>query len=79
MDATPPPLDGELFDRRCRELGATTEVQRAALVGVDTATLHRFRKGEMGPRLTVARRFARRLGLSVDQLWPDATREEHAA
>lgn len=74
-----PPLNGELFDERCAELGATSEVQRAALVGVSTVTLHRFRKGEMGPRLAVARRFARRLSVSVDALWPDATSEETAA
>ncbi|MGW9196099.1 helix-turn-helix domain-containing protein [Micromonospora chersina] len=74
-----PPFNGELFDERCAELGATSEVQRAALVGVSIPTLHRFRKGEMGPRLTVARRFARRLNVSVDDLWPDTSRKEAGA
>lgn len=83
MDAIPP-FNGELFDRRCAELGATSEVQRAALVGTNVTTLHRFRKGDMGPRLSVARRFARRLSLSVDDLWSDVeesatTSQEHAA
>ncbi|MGC1214128.1 MAG: hypothetical protein WA890_23075 [Micromonospora sp.] len=73
-----PPFNGELFDKRCAELGVTSEVQRAALVDVSVTTLHRFRKGDMGPRLSVARRFANRLGVKVDDLWPD-TREEHAA
>lgn len=74
-----PPFNGELFDRRCAELGATSEVQRAALVEVSVTTLHRFRKGDMGPRLSVARRFASRLCVNVDDLWPAATDQEHAA
>lgn len=79
QDATDaiPRFNGELFDRRCAELGATTELQRAALVEVSVTTLHRFRKGDMGPRLQVARRFARRLEVSVDDLWPHD--EESAA
>lgn len=67
------PFNGELFDTRCEDLGATTEKDKAALVGVDVTTLHRFRKGSMSPRLVVARRFARRLGVSVDELWSEAS------
>lgn len=77
-----PPFAAVLFDRRCEQLGASTEREKAALVGVDVTTLHRFRKGDMGPRLQVARRFARRLSVSVDDLWPVAdgpTSQEHAA
>lgn len=74
-----PPFNGDLFDRRCAELGATSEVQRAALVDVSVTTLHRFRKGDMGPRLSVARRFASRLTVSVDDLWPATTDQEQAA
>lgn len=65
-------LDAELFDRRCEELNAATEEQKAALVGVNASTLWRFRQGEMGPRLEVARRFAKALDLTIDQLWPEA-------
>lgn len=65
-------LNAELFDRRCEDLGATTEPQRAALLGVNASTLWRFRKGEIGPRLEVARRFAQILGVTVDELWPEA-------
>lgn len=63
-------FNADLFERRCAELGAHTERDRAALVDVDVSTLHRFRTGEIGPRLAVARRFAKRLNLSVDDLWP---------
>lgn len=66
-----PLLNRDLFDRRCEELGATTEEQKAALVKVNPSTIHRFRKGEIGPRLEVARRIARALNVSVDDLWPD--------
>jgi DNA-binding XRE family transcriptional regulator len=71
MDAIPA-FNADLFDKRCEELGATTEQEKAALVGAAVSTLHRFRKGDMGPRLEVARRFARRLGVNVDDLWKDA-------
>lgn len=72
MDATPAVrLDSTLFDRRCDELGVTSEIDKARLVDVDTSTLHRFRKGEIGPRLEVARRFARALDVSVEDLWKD--------
>lgn len=72
MDAMPAiRLDAALFDQRCEALDVTSEVDKAALVGVDTSTLHRFRKGDIGPRLEVARRFARRLGVTVDDLWKD--------
>lgn len=65
-----PTFNADLFDARCEELGATTTEQKAALAGVDWTTIHRFRRGEMGPRLEVARRVASRLGVSVDDLWP---------
>lgn len=68
MDAIPI-LNGDLFDRRCEALGATTEEEKAALVRVAPSTIHRFRKGEMGPRLEVARRIARILNVQVDELW----------
>lgn len=62
-------LRSDLFDERCRDLGAETEVARAALVEVSRVTLHRFRKGEMAPRLEVAMRFANRLNMTVEELW----------
>lgn len=69
-DAISTAFNAELFESRCAERGATTNEQKAALVGVDWSTIHRFRKGEMGPRLEVARQMAERLGTTVDELFP---------
>jgi hypothetical protein len=68
------PLNSGLFDERCKAiLGEdTTEQAKADLVGSDPSTVHRFRKGEMSPRLVVARRWASVLGVSVDELWPQS-------
>lgn len=63
-------LNTDLFEQRCQALDLVTEEQKATHLGVNISTLHRFRKGEMGPRLEVARRFAQRLGVTVDELWP---------
>lgn len=70
-DATKTYFNATLFDERCAELGAINEDQRAALVGVDRTTLYRFRRGEMSPRLEVARRLARSIGVTTDDLWKE--------
>jgi DNA-binding XRE family transcriptional regulator len=67
-----PPFNSDLFNERCRALGATTEAERAALADVDPATLWRFRKGITLPNLRDARRFAQKVDLTVDDLWPAA-------
>jgi DNA-binding XRE family transcriptional regulator len=77
----PPPSDAisakssvfnrKLFDERCEALGATTTEQKANLAGVDWSTIHRFTEGDIGPRLEVARRMARRLGVEFAELWPE--------
>ena len=72
MDATAIRLNSDLFDRRAEALGATTEAEKAALVDLDPSTLWRFRRGQIGPRLEVARRMAERLEVTVDDLWPKA-------
>jgi DNA-binding XRE family transcriptional regulator len=64
-------FNSRLFDERCEALGASTVEQKAALVGVDWSTIHRFRKGAYSPRLEIARRIANALGVSVDELWTD--------
>jgi transcriptional regulator with XRE-family HTH domain len=71
MDATPR-LNTALFDQRSEAKGASSETEKAALVGIDPSTLWRFRRGEIGPRLEVARRMAERLEVTVDELWPKA-------
>jgi hypothetical protein len=69
-----PRLDGSVFDERCRRIlgDGATEQAKADLVGIDRVSLHRYRKGELNPRLEVARRFATRLDVEIDVLWPDA-------
>lgn len=70
--AATPKFNSALFDERCEAQGAVSEAEKAALCDVDRTTIHRFRRGEMGPRLEVARRMAERLGVTVDELWPKA-------
>lgn len=62
-------LRNDVFDSRCEELGAFTESDKAAFVAVNQATLYRFRRQQLGPRLDVAMRFAERLGVKVEELW----------
>ena len=66
------PFNSELFDERCEALSATTEAEKAALVGVNEVTLWRFRKGHTQPNLRDARKVAQRLAVTVDELWPAA-------
>jgi DNA-binding XRE family transcriptional regulator len=69
IPATAARFNSELFDERCAALEATTEVARAALVGVDPATLYRYRKGQFAPRQEIALRIAELLDVSIEQLW----------
>jgi len=66
------PLNSALFDERCEALGAVTEADKARLAEVNPATLWRFRKGHLEPRLRVAQRIARKLEVAIDDLWPVA-------
>lgn len=62
-------FQGDAFDRRCRELGATTETARADLTHVDRSTIMRYRKGITYPLLPDAFDFAAAIGLTVTDLW----------
>lgn len=64
-------LNRAVFEQLCAERNATTEDQRAALVGVDRGTIRRWIKGDVSPLLTAARHTAKRLGTTVDELWKD--------
>lgn len=63
-------LNVDLFDQLTRELGAEDDSARARLLDVDRATIFRWRKGRYAPRHEVATRIARKLGTTVDELFP---------
>lgn len=64
-------FQNEIFDARTAELGATTEVERARLAGVDRSTLYRYRYGKTVPLMPEAMRFAKTVGLTVADLWQE--------
>lgn len=59
----------DVFDDRCAALGLTSEGARAAYLGSDRSTLYRLRRGLNSPTGEVITRWARRLGVSVEELW----------
>lgn len=61
-------LDFALFDRKCAEKGATNEVARAELVGVNRITLWRWRVGHQKPNLEAATRIAHLFDTTVEEL-----------
>lgn len=61
-------LRAEVFDTRTREMGATTDVDRARLCGMDRTNLHRIRNGQ-APSLELAMHMASRLKLAVEDLF----------
>jgi len=71
MGATPKQrcLNNELFDKLTQQRGATKEIDRAALVGIDRGTLSRFRHRKFTPSLDVAMRMAEVLGTTVAELF----------
>lgn len=62
-------LREDLFDALTAQRGATTEVQRAVLIGVDRGTVRRMRKRLFTPSFDVAMRMAEVLGTTVDELF----------
>jgi DNA-binding XRE family transcriptional regulator len=62
-------LREELFDKLTAKLGAVNEIQRATLIGVDRATIHRMRRRLFTPSFDVAMRMAEVLGTTVDELF----------
>lgn len=66
--ATAPRIDFAVFDSKCAELGATSDIARAEIAGVNRTTLWRWRKGLWAPNLAVATRIAQRLDVTVDEL-----------
>jgi DNA-binding XRE family transcriptional regulator len=52
--------------------GCTSDIERAAFLGMPRRSVYRYIKGEVDPRLHTARRIANRLGAQIDELWPAA-------
>jgi DNA-binding XRE family transcriptional regulator len=57
------------FDKAAEDLGASTDEEKASLVGVNRTTLYRWRTGVMRPSLGRALDLAHRLRLDLDQLF----------
>lgn len=62
-------LRADVFDQLAAKLGATNDVQRARLLGVDRATIGRMKAHKFAPRLAVALRMADTLGTTVEELF----------
>lgn len=67
-----PALNLEPYLAACRAKGATRQEDRAALFAMSRRSLLRYEKNHIEPRVTVMRRIASALDLSVDDLWPAA-------
>lgn len=65
-------LRTDLFDELTSRLGATSDVERARLVGVDRATIYRLRLRRFNPSIEVAQRMAQTLGTTIDELFERA-------
>ncbi len=67
-------LNRTLFFAACEahQSKACTDEARAALFGTSRRALTRYLDGESVPLLTTARRIAKELNVSVDDLWPAA-------
>lgn len=61
-------MNWDVIAAGCDHRGATTDEQRAELLGVDRRTIIRWRHGQTGARLSTAHRVARALGVSLDDL-----------
>ena len=69
-DATPVArLRLDVFDANTARLGATTDAARAELIGVDRATIWRWRNGHLTPSLDRAMTIANLLGLAMEELF----------
>lgn len=62
-----------VFDDLTAGLGATNDTARAKLLGVDRATIHRYRTRQFEPSMGVAMRMAALLHTTVDHLFEQVT------
>jgi DNA-binding XRE family transcriptional regulator len=70
--ASPVRLRGDVFDELTAERGATSDPERAQLVGISKATLFRWRNRRFTPSLEQAMAVAAVLGTTVDELFERA-------
>lgn len=66
-------LDVQLFERLTEARGASTDVARARLLGVDRMTIYRLRWRRVAPSMETATRVAAVLEVTIDQLFPVAS------
>ena len=62
-------LRWDVVKGRCADLGASTNPERAALMGISRATLNRWRKGSHAPDIARAHRAESALGLDREVMW----------
>lgn len=62
-------LRTDVFDDLTSKLGATSDIARARLIGVDRTTIHRMRYRLHTPSMDVAMRMAERLDVTVEDLF----------
>jgi DNA-binding XRE family transcriptional regulator len=58
----------DVFDANAERLGALTDAAKADLIGVDRATMWRYRNGHLTPSLDRALSIANLFGLTVEEL-----------
>jgi transcriptional regulator with XRE-family HTH domain len=62
----------DIFDQHAEALGASSDAEKAALIGVDRITLWRYRTGRQNPTLERAMYIAERIGCDLHALFPKA-------
>lgn len=72
-------MDRDAAERACAARGATSARQRAALMGISTATMYRYFEGRTPPRLDTVDAVCRNLGLSREVLFPGLSGAPDAA
>lgn len=79
MSVTSPPVaerptkrefDKEAFKARCRDLGATTVAEQAALVGLTRQHMYRIYAGTFRPNIDTLDRMEAALGVHRDEFCP---------
>lgn len=71
-DSKPPRIafNKDLFLTALADRGATTDHQRADLLGMPPCSVRRYHDGRVIPLLSTARQIAETVGVSVEDLWP---------